>query len=114
MATYTKSVLSGSTDGKPIQITGTASGSANTLHIAHATGLDEIWLWANNVDAVSRDVTLEWGGNTDAEKLTFAIAPGEGSFLIVPGWIMTGSQVIKAFASVASKINFMGFINRIV
>ena len=47
MATFTKLKLSGSTDGKQIKVSQTAT-AGTTIHTAHATSLDEVWLWAVN------------------------------------------------------------------
>jgi hypothetical protein len=49
MATYTKLPLSGSTDGTGIKLTQTSSSTdCETIHTAHATALDEIWIYAVN------------------------------------------------------------------
>ena len=45
MATYTKLKLSGSTDGKGIKVTQTAT-PGDIIHTAHVSALDEIWLYA--------------------------------------------------------------------
>ena len=52
MATYSKTILSGSTDGRGILVTATAT-AGTLIHTgsATATTLDEIWLYAVNSDA---------------------------------------------------------------
>jgi hypothetical protein len=45
MATFSKLVLSGSTDGRMVLVAATAT-LGTTIHTAHATDQDEIWLWA--------------------------------------------------------------------
>jgi len=46
MAAFSKIVLTGSTDGRGVLISGTTSGGANTVHTASATAtvFDEVWL----------------------------------------------------------------------
>jgi len=115
MTTFTKLKLSGSTDGKGILVSGSASGEAVTLHTAHATALDEIWLYAINSQAASVKTTLEWGETTDPNGHIEVTVPGEsGLYLISPGLLLTNSLVATAFASASSIIVFHGFVNRII
>ena len=48
MATYSKVLLSDSTSGKNISVTGDATGSAVDIHdaVAGASDIDEVWLYA--------------------------------------------------------------------
>lgn len=48
MATITRAVLSGSSDGEMIPVIAVAS-PGTLIHTAHATSLDAIYLWASNV-----------------------------------------------------------------
>ena len=65
MATYTKAILSGSTDGKQILVTATTS-SGTTIHtaVSGTTNIDEVWLYATNNDTASVNLTILWGGST--------------------------------------------------
>lgn len=112
MATYSKVLLSGSTDGLPIAVVATAT-LGTTIHTAHATDKDEVWLYATNIDASAVDLTLEWGGTGAGENLKASIPPSQGLFFLIPGLVLTNSKVITAFASIASKINIVGWVNRI-
>ena len=49
MGTISKEILSGSTNGKPIQVSATSS-LGDTIHttLASASVIDEIWLYAQN------------------------------------------------------------------
>ena len=62
MATFSKEILSGSTDGKGILVVQTAT-AGTTIHTADttATTYDEIWLYAVNTSASSVKLTIEWG-----------------------------------------------------
>lgn len=113
--TYQKIFLSGSTSGKPINITATTSASTTTLHTAHASNTDEVWLKAFNTSATTQQLTLCLGGTASHEQLTIAI-PGNfiGEVPVLMGQPFTGSVVISAYASTTSVVSVYGFVNRIV
>lgn len=105
--------LSGSTDGRLIKVVATAT-AGTTIHTAHSTSLDELWLWAVNTDTATRKLTLEWGGTSAPDDLIeLSVAPEQGLVLISPGLILTNSVVVKAFAATANVVNIVGFVNRI-
>lgn len=113
MATYSKLKLSGSTDGKGIRVAASAT-PGTTIHTAHATDLDEIWLYAINSQTSSVKLTIEWGEATAPDGNIEVTIPGEsGLYLIVPGLLLTNSLVIKAFAATADVVIVHGFVNRI-
>jgi len=113
MATFSKVKLSGSTDGKQIKVAATAT-AGTTIHTAHATALDEIWLWAVNSDSTARKLTIEWGEATAPDGNIEVTIPAEsGYLLVVPGMILTNSLVVKAFAATANVVCINGYVNRI-
>ena len=113
MATYTKLKLSGSTDGKGIKVVQTAT-AGDTIHTAHATALDEIWIYAVNSSASAVKLTLEWGEATAPDGNIEVTIPGEsGLYLVIPGLLLTNSLVVKAFAGTANVLVIHGFVNRI-
>lgn len=113
MTTYTKHILSESTDGKGIVVSGSATPGIN-IHTADATALDEIWIYAVNSSSGDVKLTIEWGETTVPNGNIETIIPSEsGLMLIVPGLILTNSLVIKAFAATASVVIIHGFVNRI-
>lgn len=113
MPTYTKVVLSESTDGRPIKITTT--GTPGTLiHTAHATALDEIWIYLTNTSVSDVVATLQWGGTTDPDDLVKqTIEARAGLDWIVSGQLLTNSLEARIFAGTANVINAMGWVNRI-
>ena len=121
MATYTKTILSGSTDGKGIDVTGTATGTAVTIHTGSATAatLHEIWLYAVNTDATGSAIklTIEWGAaNSAKDTIELTVQPESGLVLVVPGLLIKGNAtplVVEAFAGTASKISIHGYVNSI-
>ena len=113
MATYSKLKFSGSTDGKQIKVVQTAT-AGDTIHTAHATALDEIWVWAVNSSTAAVKLTLEWGEATAPDgNIEVTIHPEAGYQLIVPGMLLTNSLVLKAFAGSANVVMLNGFVNRI-
>lgn len=115
MATYSKIKLSGSTNGRPIKVTQTAT-AGDTIHTA-VTGTsdyDEIWLYAMNSDTSDRKLTIEWGGTTAPDDLIEVTIPAEnGLVLVAPGLLLQNALVVKAFAAAANVITIHGFVNRI-
>jgi hypothetical protein len=111
--TFTKVVLSGSTNGKQIKVVATAT-AGTTIHTASATALDEIWLWAVNSDTTARKLTVEWGEATAPDGNIEVTIPAESGYLmVVPGLVLTNSLVVKAFAATANVILINGYVNRI-
>ena len=113
MASHSKVKLSGSTDGRMIKVGATAT-PGTAVHTAHATSIDEIWLWAVNSDTTDRKLTIEFGGVAAPDNLIEVTIPAEsGLYLVVPGLILTNSLVVTAFAGSANVIMIGGYVNRI-
>jgi len=113
MATFTKAKLSESVNGLPILVVQTAT-AGTAIHTAHASAQDELYLYAVNTHSAAVVVTIEFGGVAakDLIKQSIAVAPS-GMVLIVPGFPLTGSVVVRAFAGTANVIAIHGYINRI-
>jgi hypothetical protein len=111
MASITKLVPSGSTDGKPVQVTETATPGV-IFHTAHATLIDEIYLWLTSRHTADVEVTIEFGGVTAAENIKFTI-PAKETILALAGVPLTNSLVARLFASVDDVISGFGHVNRI-
>ncbi len=118
MPTFSKQKLSGSTDGKGIKVAATSIGSGDTIHTAQATttgGLgDNITIFAQNNDTVTRILTLGWGGTTDPDDLIIqSIASKSGLALIVADLFLWNSLVVKAAADATNKVIIFGYVNKI-
>jgi len=63
MATYTKVLLSASSQGQPITVVQTAS-TGTTIHATgtSSTTIDEVWLYANNTSTSPVLLTVQFGG----------------------------------------------------
>ena len=118
MATFTKTILSGSTDCKAVKVAATAT-AGTLLHTgsATATTLDEVWLYAVNSDTTDRKLTIEWGGVSSPDDLIEFTVPAEsGLYLIAPGLILKGNSsalLVRAFCATANVVNIAGYVNRI-
>ena len=115
MATYSKQLLSGGTNGKNIEVAATAS-AGTTIHtaVAGTSDMDEIWLYACNTDSSDRKLTIEYGGTTSSDDLTeITIEAEAGWVLVCPGLLLQNGLIVKAFAAAANVVNINGFVNRI-
>ena len=115
MATYSKRILSGSTNGKLIKVVATGT-PGTTIHtaVAGTTDFDEVWIYAVNTDTTARKLTIEFGGVAAPDDLIEKTIPAEdGLFLIVPGFVLQNANVIRAFAAAANVVLIGGFVNRI-
>jgi hypothetical protein len=119
MATYSKVLLSGSTQGKGIKVVATAS-TGTTIHATgtSSTTEDEIWLYAYNSDTAARLLTIQFGGTTSPDNdIKVTIPPQSGLTLVVPGLVLTGTgaaaNTVYAYAATANVITISGYVNRI-
>lgn len=118
MATFSKQILSGSTDGKAIKVVATAS-SGTTIHTGSSTAstLDEVWIYAMNTSAADVKLTIQWGGTTSPDDdIEYTVKAENGLYLIIPGLILKGNAtplVVRAFAATANVITLTGYVNRI-
>jgi hypothetical protein len=121
MATYSKILLSGSTQGRAIKVAATTSGSAGTT--IHTTGssssvLDELWLFATNSSSAAVALTIQWGGVTAVDnEIKITIPANAGLTLVVPGLPITGTgsagNTVAAYAATANVLTISGYIHRI-
>jgi len=116
MATYSKELLSGSTQGKQIKVVQTAT-AGTLIHtaVSGTTDLDEIWLYAVNSSASAVKLTIEWGEATAPDGNIEVTVPAEdGYMLVVPGLLLQNGLTVRAFAGTANVILINGYVNRIV
>lgn len=117
MATYSKVLLSGSTDGRGIKVT-TASpidGTDTTIHTTpNVDSPDLITLFAYNDDTVPRELHLGWGGTTDPDDFIIQTIPNkDGLTLVVADLPLQDELVLVASAEAANVIVIYGYVNRI-
>ena len=115
MATYSKQLLSGSTNGKGIKVAETST-PGTTIHtaVSGTDDHDEIWLYAINSGSAAVKLTIEFGGTSDPDDTIEQSIYGEtGLVLLVPGLLLQSSLVVKAFCETADIVIIHGFVNRI-
>lgn len=113
MSTITKEYLTGGTaNGRPIKVVATAT-PGTTVHTAHATAKDEVWLFATNTDSVERLLTLEFGGVSSPDDHIEINVPPHDTITVLNGVPLSSSLVAKAFAAAANVVMVFGFVNRI-
>ena len=115
MATYSKELLSGSTQGKGILVAATST-AGTTIHtaVSGTTDLDEIWLYAVNAHSADIKLTLEWGEATEPNGNIEITVPTEaGLMLLTPGLLLQNGLVVKAFAGTANEVVIHGYVNKI-
>lgn len=117
MLSYSKQLLSGSTNGKPIPVAATAT-PGTTLHTALSgtSGYDEVYAWASNVTNAAATLTIEWGGTTDPGNHMIkqvSIPANSPPIPIITGQILQNGLTVGAFSVTASAINITGYVNRI-
>lgn len=119
MATYSKEFLSGSSSGTPIKVAATSIGSGTTVHTAHATAKDQVYLFVTNTSSSPVTLTIGWGGTTDPDHLildALTIPPSADCMPlpIIPGLPISGSLVVKAAAGSANVLLLTGWVDRIL
>jgi hypothetical protein len=116
MATAVKRKLSGSTNGKGIEIAATAT-PGDLIHTAvagtTAGTFDEIWLWAQNNHTSDVIVTVEFGSHDHADNIIVTIPSKGGLVPVVPGFILQNAQDVNVFAATTAVIMVHGFVNAI-
>jgi hypothetical protein len=118
MATFSKTILSASTDGRAIKVAATAT-PGTTIHTGSATAatIDEVWLYAMNTDVAAQKLTVQWGGTTSPDDLIeITLAAEPGLVLIAPGLLIKGNAtplIVRAFAAAANVITVHGYVNRV-
>lgn len=117
MAKVAKARLSGSTDGRQIKVTATATpGTLIHTAVAGTTAgtFDEIWMYAHNTDSVDRVIVVELGGVTNPDdRIVVSIPFQQGRFLVLDGAILQNGTVLRVFCATANVINISGSVNAI-
>ncbi len=117
MATYSKQLLSGSTNGKNIKVASTTAGSGTAIHtaVAGTSDLDEVWIYASSDTSSDVLLTIEWGETTDPDgRISTTIgSTGAGQTLVIAGLLLQNGLQITAYADTINKILINGYVNRI-
>lgn len=117
MATYSRTLLSGSTSGRPIKIAATST-PGTLIHTASsgAAAWDELYVWVTNTSGSAVTLTTEFGGVTDPDDLitkTVSLPANSPPIPILTGQVLNGGLVLRMFASSANVLVAAGYVNKI-
>jgi hypothetical protein len=117
MPSYSRQLLSGSTNGRTIPVAATVTpGTLVHQALAGSTGYDEVYFWVSNVTNAARLLTIEWGGTGDpADHMgkQISIPANSPPIPIGTGQVLQNGLSVRAFADVANALNITGYVNRI-
>ena len=115
--TFTKNLLSASTDGLAIKIAATAT-PGTLVHTGPTTvaNYDEVYLELVNTSASIVTVTIEFGNATAPDSQRIYDIPGKTSIWAVQGLLLKGNatpKTVKVFAGTANVITAYGYVHTI-
>lgn len=117
MASYSRQLLSGSTNGRAIPVAAvTTPGTLAHAALTGSTGFDEVYLWVSNVTGAAATLTIEWGGVTDPGDhmvKQISIPANSPPIPIVTGQVLQNGLNVRAFSGTANALNLIGYVNRI-
>ena len=117
MGTFSKIILSGSTDGQGIDVTGTTPSAGTVIHTAvtgAADSIDEIYVYAFANVTTAVEVGLHWGATASGSRLVYTITGDDlgGLHLISPGLVLRNAKVVKAYVTAVGLAAVFGYVNR--
>ena len=117
MGTWSKVVLSGSTNGQGVAITGLTPSTGNLIHTpASGNGLDEVIIYAYNSATTARELGIAIGPTTNVgSRFVHTLPAGDKAGLqpIVPGLTLNATTcTVRMYATAADIINVFGWVNR--
>ena len=118
MGKYSKIILSGSTDGEGIKITGGSASLGTIIHTA-VTGavdsIDEIWAYAHAVVSTALELSVAIGVTTATGSRfvhTITADDKKGLVLIMPGLVLRNAKIVKWNITTDAEVNCFGWVNR--
>jgi|TARA_R100001530_G_scaffold135089_3_gene111435 hypothetical protein len=118
MGTYSKIILSGSTDGEGIIVTGLNPSQGTVIHTSvtgAANSIDEMWVYAWSSVTTALELSFDFGVTTaTGSRFTHTITGDDkkGLVLMIPGLVGRNAKVLSAYATAVGTVNVFGFVNR--
>lgn len=117
MATYSKNILSGSTNGRPIAIT-VAAATGTIIHTSQSSTssgiVDEVYVWAINTSTSNLQLIIEHGNTSTDDLIYFTVPPQDGPYLVVPGLPLNGGLICRGRATATNTgLKVIGYVNRV-
>ncbi len=115
MPTFNKIPLSGSTNGRGVQVSATATpGTVIHTAVSGTTNFDEVWLYAENSSTISVPLTIEFGGTSaTSDTIEITVAGKSGLVLVCPGLFLNNGLIVRAFAGTTNVLSIFGYVNRV-
>lgn len=118
MGTFSKILLSGSTDGAGVVVTGLTPSTGTVVHTGvtvDGTSIDEVWAYAYNTVTTAIELAFAVGPTTATGSRfvhTITAADLAGLQLILPGLPVKNSVNVKAYATAVGNCVIFGYVNR--
>ena len=105
--------LSGSTDGKAIQVAATSTaGTAVHTAVAATDQIDSIYLYAVNNHTAAVEIEIEFGDATAATNIVVTIPADSGLFTVLNGVALQNSGAVACFAGTTNVVALFGHVLR--
>ena len=121
MPVYSRQILSGSTNGRPIILnTATAGVEVHTVQATSTAARESLWLWARNNDNSAAQMTLVLISATATNTMPVFLAarsdPNEAYKKVFLGVPLVGTDtMVRAYtATISNAVTLLGFVNRVV
>jgi hypothetical protein len=123
MAIFSKHILTGSTHGAAIVITGSttdATTTGTTIHDATAGTTsgdlqDEVFIYVSNTSTDTKEVEIRFGGTSSDNVIRQVIPSRDGLYPVVGGMPLRNSLRVHANATDTDKVlKIFGYVNRVV
>lgn len=112
MATFSKHILSGSSNGSPV-VLNTATTTIHTPGSSTGT-IDEVWLWCNNSATTVRELRLHIGTGGSTGNIVYqSVPPKTALYLVSPGLPVNASKPVYGNTTAADGLSIVGYVNRI-
>lgn len=116
MAVYSTIPLSGSTNGRPIPIAGTANPGTTIHTVSTATGQKEYpYIYAWNLTTATMYLTVAFGGTATTNEFIVRIPGQEGLHGITAGMMLVGAtgMTISAWATATAGLAVGGYVDKV-
>jgi hypothetical protein len=114
MATFSKIPFSGSTNGRGVLVSASATpGTLIHTAVSGSASFDEVWIYCQNTSASTAFLDVEFGGTSTADQIEIAIPGESGLILVVPGLFLNNSLPVRAYSSILNVLSMHGYVNRV-
>ncbi len=117
MATFSRHILSGSTNGRGVRVLGATTSGGVLVHTAYSAtgGSDEIWVFAHQYGTTSdQTLRIRFGAATDGDEIRQTMLVGNSGLVpILPGIPLANALEVRAFCTTSNEISLYGWVNRV-